>query len=493
MEMIFGRPTMFLYPAHIRWCLVCRWMIKGFPGGSSRSNKKTGSRKIKLIERTIMGTYTKKRFFAKHAKSSAALVSVGIHALLIVIALSFVAVTVINKEEQKFEAKPVSRPKMQLKKLQVPVNIKKKKVQKPKLRKRIVVMPKLNQQMPDIKMPEITGVKGGLGNAGGDGLGGAGDLGFTMPEMELFGVKSRGEKVFIILDSSNYMMVDQMGGIRAYEIIKSELIRILGELNSTVIFNVAVYSHGGFTAFPEMVPATPANVAKVDAWLKPLNAVKQDAGSTKYGTGTLAPGGTRIEGDFKVDPLKTSPGEWAQPTMLAMKEQADAIFVLSCRWGHLLYETGEVKNANWDEDDKREYEDNIKKARQKLVEENKRRAAKGEPPRVLVSTRSLVRAYFPNAKLPPDTKVRVSYTPDEMVEAFGNMRKQGKDEKGLNQRLGDKKKDQFSLNIIHFVSDDYDSGKDQKFTHVAKRTRGEYKQVKGLSAIQSYVSSSGDE
>jgi hypothetical protein len=108
----------------------------------------------------------KKGFFASHAKSSAALVSLGIHAVLIVIALSFVAVTVITKEEKAFEAKPVKRPKMSLKKLQVPVNIKKKPTKKPKLRKRIVVQPKMNSTMPDIKMPEITGVKGGLESSG---------------------------------------------------------------------------------------------------------------------------------------------------------------------------------------------------------------------------------------------------------------------------------------------------------------------------------------
>lgn len=68
----------------------------------------------------------KKQFFANHAKSSAALVSLGIHAVLIVVALSFVAVTVITKDEQNFKAAEVKRPKMQLKRLQVPVNVKKK-------------------------------------------------------------------------------------------------------------------------------------------------------------------------------------------------------------------------------------------------------------------------------------------------------------------------------------------------------------------------------
>ena len=439
-----------------------------------------------------MGSKTKKRFITKHAKSSAALVSLGIHAALIVIAISFVAVTVITKEEQSFEVKEVQRPKMPLKKLQVPVNIKKKKTQKPKLRKRIVVKPKLNK-VPDIKMPEITGVKGGIGAGAGDGLGGGGGVGFSMPEMELFGVKSRGEKVFIILDSSNYMMVDQMGGIRAYEIIKSELVRILGGLNSTVLFNVAVYSRGGITAFPDLVPATSENVAKVDAWLKPLNAVEEEAGSTRYGTGTLGPGGTRISGNFQVKPLKTSPGEWAQPTMLAMKQQADVIFVLSCRWGHLLYETGDVRNVNWDEDDKKEYAEYVSKARQKHAEENRRRASKGEPPRVFTGTRSMVRAYFPNAKLPPNTKVRVGYTPDEMVEAFVNMRQQGKSTNRLGQRLSDRKKDKFSIHVIHFVREDSGAGKDQKFIKVTKATRGEYQQIKGMKAIESYVSTTEGE
>jgi hypothetical protein len=225
----------------------------------------------------------KKRFFAKHAKSSAALVSLGIHAVLIVVALSFVAVTVITKEDSKFEAKPVKRPKMQLKKLQVPINIKKKKMQKPKLRKRIVVQPKLNQTMPDIKMPEITGVKGGIGNADGDGIGGGG-IGFSMPEIKLFGIRGKGEKIFIILDSTPWIMYDELGGIPAYTLIKNELVRILGGLNSTVLFNVAVFGHGtgSYTLFPRMVPASTSNLAKVEGWLKPLNAVKAGATERKH-------------------------------------------------------------------------------------------------------------------------------------------------------------------------------------------------------------------
>ncbi len=121
----------------------------------------------------------KRRFFTSHSKSSALVVSLAIHAVLIVVALSFVAVKVIVKEDQPFEAKRVKRPKMPPKKIQVPMEVKKRKP-KPRLRKRIVVNTKT---LADIKMPEISGIKGGLGNMGGDGLG---SLGFDL-NLGLFG------------------------------------------------------------------------------------------------------------------------------------------------------------------------------------------------------------------------------------------------------------------------------------------------------------------
>lgn len=128
---------------------------------------------------------SKKRFFTSHSKSSAAVISLGIHAILIVVAISFVAVSVINKPDQVFEQVKVHRPKVPLKKLTVPINIKKKKAPKPKLRKRIVAKP--TTKSIDIKMPEMTGIKGGMGYLNdGDGLG---SLGFGLDIDSLFGGK----------------------------------------------------------------------------------------------------------------------------------------------------------------------------------------------------------------------------------------------------------------------------------------------------------------
>lgn len=429
----------------------------------------------------------KKRFFAAHAKSSAAFVSLGIHALLIVIAVSFVAVTVIQKEEKTFEAKPVNRPKMKLKKLQVPINIKKKKSQKPKLRKRIVVAPKMNQTMPDIKMPEITGVKGGMGSGMGDGLGNAGALGFTMPEINIFGVKGKGEKVFIVLDSTPWMMLDEMGGIPAYEIIKAELVKILGRLPPTVLFNIAVYDRNqAFVLFPHLVSANASNVAKVDAWLKPLNAVKAQMADRDYGVKTLGPGSQRITEDFSMEPVKNV-RQWLQPTFLAMKEQADAVFLLTEGWGEIYHNEKEAKE--WSDAKRKRFQEHYAKAKIKLAEENTERRKNGQPPRVLGGSHSITRAYFPSVELPP-TPQRYWYTPKDVSQVMKATHEKWKSKIPVTSGLGKKKKDRFSINVIHFVRVDKGAKErdEGRFRQISGLLDGDYQSLSGLEAIKGSAS-----
>ena len=439
----------------------------------------------------------KKQFFANHAKSSAALVSLGIHAILIVVALSFVAVTVITKEEKAFEAKPIARPKMKLKKLQVPVNIKKKKAQKPKLRKRIVVQPKMNQTMPDIKMPEISGVKGGIGSGEAGGLGGAGGVGFSMPEIEVFGIKGRGEKVFIILDSSPEMMYDEMGGIAAYTIIKDELVSIVGSLPATALINVAVYDSGRtYVLFPKMVSANSSNVAKVDAWLKPLNSIKPGMGANEWGGSTLGPGGMESTDDFRVGKFERQE-LWYRPSMLAMKQQADAVFVLTSRWGHQRILKGERDDGWYEGSAGRRWKESHEKAKLLLDEENKKRAENGEPPRVIRRENAwdMNRAYFPDIERPPDPEFYY-HKPKEFAEGFVQVREQYRPkDMQVKSGLSNKKKtaSEVSFNVVRFAKVDaewseyYDGRTEENFGKLTGMFRGKYRTIAGLEAIKSSV------
>ncbi|MEN8254741.1 MAG: hypothetical protein ABFR33_04645 [Verrucomicrobiota bacterium] len=425
----------------------------------------------------------KRGFFAGHSKSSAAVVSIALHLVLLLVAGTFVAVQVVVKSEKKFESKQVSRPRMPPKKLQVPVKIKRQK-RKPRLRQRIVVKTKV-RDMPDIKMPEISGIKSGLG-AGGAGMGDASGIGFNMPEINLFGVRSKGEKVFIALDSDPTIMRDEVGGKRAYKIIKDEVTKIIEGLGSATLFNLAVFDHSkAVVLFPEMVPATRENTGKVAEWLEPLNAVKIGTTGT-YGVKTIGKGGVQLHmTDTMIGTLKGSgANNWYGSAAKAMAEQADTVFILSGWWGVLR----EAKGPTPEWKKRKECEEYCKRAEEKHKEENKRRAAKGEPEQVIRDQWHLLRTYFPDeypGLLPPEPPFYY-YTGKDYAKALRIVRKEHAPKLPSKSGLT-KKKDRFSLNVIYFAPKNF-SGTHENFKVLVNKCSGDLRVIKGLEAIKSSAS-----
>lgn len=91
------------------------------------------------------------------------MISLLIHAAAFLLAGMLVVFTVQHKEEKKFvPPKPVERPKMKLKKPKVKV----KKTAKPKATTRIVTKV-MRASMPDIQLPEMSGMGDGMGGGGG--------------------------------------------------------------------------------------------------------------------------------------------------------------------------------------------------------------------------------------------------------------------------------------------------------------------------------------
>ncbi|MDF7823582.1 SHD1 domain-containing protein [Pontiellaceae bacterium B12227] len=105
-------------------------------------------------------------------------VSLLIHAAAFMLAGLLVVFNVVQKEEKKFvPPKPVDRPKMKLKKPKVKV----KKSAKPKSTQRIVTKVR-RASMPDIQLPEMSGIGDGIG----DGIGGF-EIMPDMNEVTIFG------------------------------------------------------------------------------------------------------------------------------------------------------------------------------------------------------------------------------------------------------------------------------------------------------------------
>ena len=442
-----------------------------------------------------MKTQQKKTFFGRHVKSSALVASLAIHALLIVIAVSFVAVSVIRKDESQFVVKKPVRPKIPLKKLQASVS---KKKPKPKLRKNITANVRIDRKPPDIKIPEITGIRGGLGamgfmgSAGDSSLGGEG-LGLVMSDVKMFGIKGKGEKIFIILDASAEMMYDEMGGIPAYTIIKEEVINLLEGLSPETVFNIAVYDMARtYMLFPSLTPAQPDKVAKATQWLTPLNSVRPGMGGREYGPRTLGPGGRQentddlLVGKFERQEL------WYSSAMLAMKQQADTVFLLTSSWGRQRIAKEDWDNDWYDTSAGVRWNECYQKGLKMLDEENKERAARGQPPRVVHRDPWAINtAYFPDIERPPEPEWYY-HTPQEFAEGFQIVRKQYEPKGVLATIKKRKRKIDFTFNTIHFTKKDpderdqwLDERSEKNFRKLNSLCKGTYRSLAGLKAIKS--------
>ncbi len=133
--------------------------------------------------------------------SSAVLLSIAIHGGLFLLAGMLVVFTVVKKEEQKFEPpKVVERPKMKLKKPKVKVR----KTSKPKPTTRIVT--KMNRaNMPEIQLPEMSGMSEGFGGE----IGGGFDM---MPDLEIVSVFGSGQTIGNDLEGTFYDFNRRRGG-----------------------------------------------------------------------------------------------------------------------------------------------------------------------------------------------------------------------------------------------------------------------------------------
>ncbi|VGO14782.1 hypothetical protein PDESU_03351 [Pontiella desulfatans] len=311
----------------------------------------------------------KKPFFAKHAKSSAAMVSLGIHAAIILAAASFVAFKVIVKEEKVFVAKENKRPKMKLKKLQVPIKMEKRKKQTAKLRKRVVAKNPRRTQM-DITMPEITGVMGGMGAMDvSGGLGG--DIGFNIPEINFFGVKKKSEKVvFVVLAgpaSTNGSNGYQSPKSRmCFYTLRARLNDMVQSLPEYALFNATFFMSEITTPFStNMLLATQENKDLLVEWGSTVNPLELEE---TYGPGNNYEGfwakyitldwenGDRWEGEdlppvypkwlYRYEPgprilkhfpkngvkLKKEFEHWNKAVCFAFEQKPDTIFILTTNY-----------------------------------------------------------------------------------------------------------------------------------------------------------------
>ncbi len=451
-------------------------------------------------------SFKNKKQSAIKGQSSAVVVTVILHLVFFLVAGTFVALEVVERKEAKFEGKQIVRPKMKLKKLQVPVKIEKKvRRQAPTLGKgRGMAVQAVQTQSVDFKMPEMSGLStGGLTLSPGSSLGGS--LGFATTQINVFGLKSTGEKLVFLLDTNNGMLVDEVGGIPAYTIIKKELLDLIDALPPTALFNVIIFNRGAAKAFSEeLSPATDAALQKIKAWLGPLNSSKD-----KIGFSTLPNQGFTIKFE-PMTPILTRQNSWLCGMSYAVQKRADSVYWLGAdaylpevhRDLYRDYKRGKTVEhpggwppgsggTDWKSysGGQKRWNQRVAIAREKLKKENARRKAAGQPIRVIPGfggSHELVRMYDATAPLPANKRdpFIYRYTGADILDYIEALTEKyaGRDRRDASIGL---KKKKMSFNVIRFVPERKTPAPIQRLKMVAEKMRGKYEQIAGLKAIQS--------
>ena len=320
----------------------------------------------------------KLKFFA----AEAAVLSIGIHLLLILCAGSVVIWRVTREKEAAFKSENIERPKIEDGAAQMPVKIDEfqRSGTKSTMAKRIVGTVERPFALPATGLPEMkfeaAGSVADSLSLSSHSLPGGLDLGVT--GVNFFGTRATGEKMVFILDASKQMMEDEKGGYYTYKFAKDKVHALVDAMPAATLFNVMIYNDRNVDMFrPQPVPATQANRDALKKWLAPINSNPNSVGQV---AGKYSPA---FEYDSEIG---DGTRHWLKAVQAAMEQTADNIFVLCGGFGHYpARRTGQPKER--DEAKMAEYRAKMKavseKAAKALEAENKARASKGLPPKIV--------------------------------------------------------------------------------------------------------------
>ena len=208
---------------------------------------------------------------------NAILISLLIHVLLIIGAISLTIMIIAPKQKMMFEGK--NSPSLPARKLEHSIRVKQmqKQTRKPQILQRLVTEAPSKvalPEMPDMKTPDIKNLRdtplmnsragsiGGIGGGGGGaGRGLTGGMGYS--DTKFFGENIRTRAIVICMDISPSMIAK---GVT--QDVLNEAVKMLENMNVGTKFNILVFVDGSDGFAPQMVYATQENKQKAIEWLK---------------------------------------------------------------------------------------------------------------------------------------------------------------------------------------------------------------------------------
>jgi hypothetical protein len=252
---------------------------------------------------------------------------------LIISLLIFGGFVVMHMQTEKttvFVAPPPTKRTYEPRKLEHKVKVQKRQrsSSRPTMVPRMVAMKKTNMSLQEITMdpkvintsfqPKFKSVSGkGVGAGLGTGYG-VGGFGSGVNKFDFFGIRGKGDKVAILVDTSTSMVEEGKGGEKGYTKVKARVNQVIDALSDGALFNVITFADAADALFPKLLIANEKNKNKAKEYLKPFNSAGNWGLSygnvTQDNKGLYAQGGTT-----RLDLALTA----------AFQNEADTILIIS--------------------------------------------------------------------------------------------------------------------------------------------------------------------
>lgn len=316
-------------------------------------------------------------------------------------------------------------------------------------------------------------------------------------DVNFFGLSGRGRRIVFIVDATPEMLVDEKGGMSAYNKVKEEIGAMLASLNRGTEFNLLLYQGKELVAFREdPVPGLPSNLRMAIEWLDPLNRDYDSLGLRgRFGPSLDLSGG----GDLPIAPGDLA--HYAKAVQKALEWQANAVFCIAVGYRgmsraptpemlEMLARMPRPQPGAVDPREQRLWNEAVERTRAWLEEENAARRERGLDPKVVVNFNQLVREVTgvspPRRNNPAgpveDVPRMPPITPEDIERQVRLLVKERYQAKGIEDP---------SLHVVLFLGEDEEiaAADEDHFKSLTRRNRGKLKVLRGLAALRNVTGS----
>ncbi len=273
------------------------------------------------------------------AGSSAALLSIALHLLILFLAGGIVALRFYGKKTADFQIEEQKR--LERRKLQMPIKtqpfIERMSRPSPIATQRLTAnTPKLvniPEQGEYVKMVPMPTFKGGYTNFVQinrtlEFNSKYREVSFGVSAVDFFGTRGKAEKVVLAVDVSSNMVSDPLGGLDSFSMVYENLRELIAQMRSATLFNVVLFDGPNLARYkPLLVPATSAHKTNVLEWVAGINTNVQQIGlpapESSYTRQTT----------YEVPLHEEDISGWLRGMRAAVELEPEIIFLLAAEWG----------------------------------------------------------------------------------------------------------------------------------------------------------------